>query len=113
MSLSVHACLPAYLYVSVYRAVCVSDRDSLEAEVVLAHGLAPLAVVLGQEAVGEPQDAVLALPLGRQDAQHQDHQDDGRGHRAQVQPLRRVGRRCVITWETRQDETSRVRTHGT
>lgn len=84
--------------------VCLSDGNSLEAEVVLAHGLAAL-VVVGQEAVGQPQDAVLALSLGCQHAQHQDDQNDGRRHRAQVKPLRRVGRPCVITCDTRPGES--------
>lgn len=58
--------------------------DSLHVKVILANGLSSFAVLFGQEAIWQPEDAVLAFTFGNQNAQNQDQQDDGGCHSDQV-----------------------------
>lgn len=58
--------------------------NSLHAKVVLANRLSPFAVLLGQEAIRQPEDTVLTFTFGNQNAQNQDKQDDGGCHSDQV-----------------------------
>lgn len=75
---------------------------SLQVKVVLPDGLPPLVVLGGQEAVGQPQEALFVLPLGCEHPQHQYDQNEDHQHSHQVRQNRRFQRSCSGVWRMRR-----------